>query len=60
MVKRRVKTRASSLRSAEEKARAKQRLLDARRRLSDTYAHLPNRPIWQAMKDPSPQTGELR
>jgi hypothetical protein len=51
MVERRVKTRAATMRSAEEKARARQRLLDARRRLSETYAQLPNKPIWQAMKD---------
>src|SRR6201997_3114400 len=51
MVERRVKIRATTMRSAEEKARARQRLLDARRRLSETYAQLPNRPIWQAMKD---------
>jgi len=48
----RVNPRATLERSAEEKARARQRLLDARRRLSEAYAHLPNRPIWQAMKDP--------
>jgi DNA-binding Lrp family transcriptional regulator len=39
-------------RSAEEKARARQRLLENRRRLTEAYAQLPNRPIWQAMKDP--------
>src|SRR5262249_55188499 len=43
-----------------ERARAKQRILDARRRLSEAYAQLANRPIWQAMKDPSLLTGELR
>jgi transposase-like protein len=41
---------ASSVRSAEERARAKQRLLDARRRFSEAYAHLPNPPIWQAIE----------
>ena len=46
-----VGTRVLPQRSAEEKARAKQRLLDARRRLSEAYAHLPNRPIWQAIRD---------
>src|SRR6266436_6660099 len=47
------KTRTAPLRSAPERARARQRLLDARRRLSEAYARLANRPIWQAMKDPS-------
>jgi hypothetical protein len=53
-------TRAAPIRSAAEKARAKQRLLDARRRLSEAYTHLPNRPIWQAMRDSSLRAGELR
>lgn len=60
IVERRVKPRATPERSAEERARARQRLLDARRRLSEAYAQLPNRPIWQAMKDASLRTGELR
>jgi hypothetical protein len=60
MVERRVKSRVTTLRSAEEKARARQRLLDGRRRLSETYARLPNRPIWQAMKDSSLRAAELR
>ena len=46
--------------SAAERARAKQRMLDARRRFSEAYAQLPNRPIWQVMKDPSLRAGELR
>ena len=54
------KHRAAPVRSAEESARAKQRLLDARRRLSEAYAQLPNRPIWQALKDDSLRAGELR
>src|SRR5215472_17213182 len=54
------KPRAAPVRSAEEKARSKQRLLDARRRLSEAYVQLPNRPIWQVMKDASLRTGELR
>jgi len=29
-------------------------------RLSEAYAQLPNRPIWQAMKDSSLRAGELR
>jgi hypothetical protein len=54
------KARATDERSAAEKARARQRLLDARRRLSEAYAQLPNRPIWQAMKHASLRAGELR
>jgi transposase-like protein len=57
IVERPLKPRATAERSAAEKARARQRLLDARRRLSEAYAHLPNRPIWQAM---SSGLGELR
>lgn len=60
ILERRVKPRATPERSPEEKARAKQRLLDARRRLSEAYVQLPNRPIWQAMKDSSLPAGELR
>lgn len=37
--------------SAEEKARARQRFLDARRQISEAYARMPNRPIWQATRD---------
>jgi hypothetical protein len=51
IVERAVRTRAIPERSGEEKARAKQRILDARRRLSEAYAQLPNRPIWQAIRD---------
>jgi len=57
---RRMKPGATPERSANERARARQRLLDARRRLSEAYAQLPNRPIWQAMKDSSLRAGELR
>ena len=52
--------RVTPERSAEEKARAKQRLLDSRRRLAEAYARLPNRPIWQASKDSSLRAGDLR
>jgi hypothetical protein len=48
------------LRSAQEKARAKQRLLAARQQWRQQHDHLPNRPIWQAMKDSPLRTGELR
>jgi transposase len=51
IVEHRVQPRATPERSAEEKARARQRLLDARRRLSEAYARLSNRPIWQAIED---------
>jgi transposase len=54
------KPRAAPVRSVPERARAKQRILDARRRLSEAYAQLANRPIWQAMKDSSLRTGEFR
>jgi len=59
-VERRVKNRATPMRSAEEKARAQQRFLDARRQWRESYNQLRNRPIWQAMKDASLRTGELR
>jgi transposase-like protein len=55
-----VKAPATEERSAAEKVRARQRLLDNRRRLSQAYAQLPNRPIWQAMKDSSRPAAELR
>jgi transposase-like protein len=54
------KGRVAPARSAEEKARARQRLLDSRRRLAEAYARLPNRPIWQAIKDSSLRAGDLR
>jgi hypothetical protein len=54
------KPRAAPVRSVAERARAKARILDARRRLSEAYTQLPNRPIWQAMKDSSLRAGELR
>jgi len=47
-------------RSAQEKVRARQRFLDGRRQWNDNYGRLPNRPIWQAMRDSSPQTGGQR
>jgi hypothetical protein len=52
--------RATPERSAEEKARAKQRINDNRRCLSQAYSRLFNRPLWQAMKDPLLPGGELR
>ena len=59
IVERIVKARAKPQRSAAEKARARQRLLESRRRLSEAYAQLPNRPIWQAMKDSPRPAGEF-
>ena len=53
-------TRATPERSAQEKARAKQRIIDNRHRLSEAYARLFNRPMWQAMEDSQPPAGELR
>lgn len=49
-----IERRATQVRSAEEKARAKQRRLDARRRCQESYARLADRPIWQAMRDSPP------
>jgi DNA-binding Lrp family transcriptional regulator len=50
-----IQRQATQVKSAEEKARAKQRILDARRRLSEAYAQLPDRPIWQATTDYPPR-----
>ena len=50
-VERVVRSRVAPERSAEEKARARQRLLANRRRLTEAYAQLPNRPLWRAMRD---------
>jgi Homeodomain-like domain len=45
-------------RSAEEKARAKQRRLDGRQRWRETFHQLRSRPIWQAVRDsPLPAPG---
>jgi transposase len=60
IVERRVQPRATPERSAEEKARARQRLLDTRRRLSEAYARLSNRPIWQAIEDSLLPAKEIR
>jgi len=56
-VERSPKPQTKLQRSAEERARAKQRLLENRRRLKEIYDKLPNRPIWQAMKDSKLPTG---
>jgi hypothetical protein len=45
-------------RSAEEKARAKQRRLEGRQRWRESFDHLRGRPIWQAVRDsPLPAPG---
>jgi transposase-like protein len=50
--------RVTQGKSAQEKARARQRFLDARRRWRNSYALLPHRPLWQAMRDsPLPPGG---
>ena len=43
--------RVTQGKSAPEKARVRQRFLDARRRWRNSYALLPHRPLWQAMRD---------
>ena len=52
-----IQQQATALRSAEEKARARQRFLDARRRWRENYNRLPHRPLWQAIRD-SPSRAE--
>ena len=44
--------RVTGEKSAQEKARAQQRLLHGRRQWNENYQRLPNRPIWQAMDPP--------
>jgi hypothetical protein len=60
LVKSTLQRRATAVRSAEEKARAQQRLLEARRQWRESYKKLRNPPIWQAMKDSPVRSGELR
>jgi transposase len=53
-----VKGGVAKVRSAGEKARAKQRRLDGRQRWRESFDHLRGRPIWQAVRDsplPAPQ-----
>jgi transposase-like protein len=54
------KPSAKPVRSERDKALAKQRMLEGRRRWRASFFQLPNRPIWQAMRDSSPQAGGLR
>jgi hypothetical protein len=46
-------------RSESEKARARERMEQARRQLNDSYRRLRDRPIWQAMRDAHPQQREF-
>ena len=57
--KRPVQPGATRERSAQEKARARQRILDNRRRLTEAYVQLPDRAIWQAMKDSCLRAGSF-
>jgi hypothetical protein len=58
LAKRPVQSGVSLVRSAGEKARAKQRLLDGRQRWRESFHHLRGRPIWQAVRDsPLPVPG---
>jgi len=51
--------RATQGKSAQEKARARQRVLDARRRCQESYVRLANRPLWQAIRDSPPRAEGL-
>jgi len=51
--------RAIQVKSGQEKARARQRFLDARQQWRDSYARLPDRPLWQAMRDSPPRAEGL-
>jgi transposase len=46
-----LKRGVTAVRSAEEKARAKQRRLDGQRHWEESYHQLRDRPIWQAVRD---------
>jgi len=52
--------RATGVRSAAEKARAKQRFLQGRRQWGENYCRLRDRPIWQVMGDSSLPARGLR
>jgi len=51
LAERPVKREVPAVRSAEEKARAKQRRLDGQRQWGESYHQLRDRPIWQAARD---------
>ena len=46
-----LKRGVTAVRSAEEKARAKQRRLDGQRQWGESYRQLRDRPIWEAVRD---------
>jgi len=50
----------TAVRSAEEKARAKQRRLDGQRHWEESYHQLRDRPIWQAVRDSPLRASGLR
>jgi len=54
------KLSAKAVRSEREKALAKQRQIEGRRRWRAGFFQLPNRPIWQVMHDASRPAGGLR
>jgi transposase len=60
LAKRPARNGPPQVRSAEEKARAKQRQMDGRQRWRENFKQLRNRPIWQAMTDSSLQAVEPR
>ena len=51
LAERPVKRGVTAVRSAEEKARAKQRRLDGQRHWEESYHQLRDRPIWEAVRD---------
>jgi len=55
-----LKRGVTAVRSAEEKARAKQRRLDGQRHWEESYHQLRDRPIWQAVRDSPLRASGLR
>ena len=55
-----LKREVPAVRSAEEKARAKQRRRDGQRHWEESYHQLRDRPIWQAVRDSPPRVPGLR
>lgn len=51
IVQRTFPSRVTFQRSAQEKARARQRLLDGRRQWRNGYQRLPDRPLWRVLQD---------
>jgi hypothetical protein len=51
LAERPLKRGVTAVRSAEEKARAKQRRLDGQRQWEESYHQLRDRPIWEAVRD---------